>query len=300
MLKFIMMVGPFYSGKSTVAARLAKDFNAQIVSSDVIRGEWYGDESIQGDNQKIFREVYKRIFQNLADNHNVIYDATNLSSRRRMGFLKDLKQRFPYCEKICLVVVCDPDTMKKRAETRERVVPEQVVLNQLKNFQCPYYFEGWDGIWIEKTGKHMDLNKMMEDKKDMAHDNHHHLLTITEHMKTAYDFYIKNNRYLDSVVGCAIYYHDIGKYDTKVFVDKKGNKTTEAHFYGHQGVGAYYILSSDVLSLADSKLRASFYITYHMEHYLRDHDSMEKFYQIIGGELAENLKIIAVCDQRAH
>ena len=58
MTKLFMIIGLPASGKSTVAMDFAKMNNANIHSSDKIREEWYGDESIQGDNVKIFEEIF--------------------------------------------------------------------------------------------------------------------------------------------------------------------------------------------------------------------------------------------------
>ena len=84
------MVGITGAGKSTIAAQIAASTGALIVSSDAIRGEIYGDENCQTDPGKIFNIVHQRIHKALVEGKDVIMDATNLSCKRRMTFLRDL------------------------------------------------------------------------------------------------------------------------------------------------------------------------------------------------------------------
>lgn len=57
-----MLVGLPGSGKSYIAQELMeKDKNIQLFSSDKLREELWGDESIQGDNNKLFAELHNRI-----------------------------------------------------------------------------------------------------------------------------------------------------------------------------------------------------------------------------------------------
>ena len=75
MTKLFLMIGLPASGKSTLAEQIAKSEDAEIVSSDNIRKELYGDENIQGDNNKVFRILQERIINGLKNNKNMIYDA---------------------------------------------------------------------------------------------------------------------------------------------------------------------------------------------------------------------------------
>ena len=60
MTTLYVMCGLPSSGKTTYAKLLAEEIDGIVVSSDGIRAEWYGDEAIQGDPSKIFREVELR------------------------------------------------------------------------------------------------------------------------------------------------------------------------------------------------------------------------------------------------
>ena len=57
-----VMMGLPASGKSTFAKQLKDTLmsNTVIISSDSIRKEWYGSESIQGNPNKLFEEMRKR------------------------------------------------------------------------------------------------------------------------------------------------------------------------------------------------------------------------------------------------
>ena len=78
MVRLIMLCGLPGSGKSTLAKKISSKYDYTIVSSDAIRKELYGDESIQTDNSKVFRLVQDRIVDCLKNDTSVIFDATNL------------------------------------------------------------------------------------------------------------------------------------------------------------------------------------------------------------------------------
>lgn len=300
MAKLIMMVGPSYSGKSTISEELALKEDAMIVSSDRIREEWYGNEAIQGNNQKIFQEVHNRIKKFLKLDVSVIYDATNLSAKRRMAFLKDLVHSNIDCIKECHVVVADLDTINNRMKSRLRKVPYDVVKRQLMNFQCPHEYEGWDMIVLHNTGAKCDPESLLRQCEGVAHDNHHHTLDIAEHMKAAFEKYCEVHYVLDTILMFAIRYHDVGKYYTKIFQKSNGDPSEEAHYFGHQNFGAYILLCSGCCMKDSQVLRLAAIVTYHMEHYLRDDEQMRAFYDMIGEELSADLKTVAFCDKMAH
>lgn len=97
------MVGLSGSGKSTFSKGIAEQIApSEVFSSDKIREELYGDESIQGKPQKIFDILHKRVFSALKDGKNCIYDATNLKQKDRLHFLLQLEQQKINCEKFIM------------------------------------------------------------------------------------------------------------------------------------------------------------------------------------------------------
>ena len=116
--KLIMMVGIAGSGKSTLAKEVVESYeNAKIFSSDALRAELYGDENDQSHNNEVFSELHCRIRNHLREGKVAIYDATNLSMKRRMAFLQELK-RIP-CEKEAVVVLASRDKCIEQNDARE-------------------------------------------------------------------------------------------------------------------------------------------------------------------------------------
>jgi predicted kinase len=304
------MVGVAGSGKSTIAMRIASLMEEEVVllSSDAIRGEIYGDENCQRDPGRVFDIMHQRTVAALSQGISVIYDATNLSCKRRMSFLKSIAHID--CRKICAVVVATPEDIEERMKSRDRKVPMEVVHKQLCQFQCPNYYEGWDSVQIEYNSKPEDCRasyKKLGRECDISHDNHHHSLSVFDHMSKAADIAedlawkdddlsLVNERWVARI-------HDIGKPRCKTFTDRNGNATMEAHYYGHQNYGAYYSLifdNSDFdISLKDSLDNACL-IQWHMEHYLRKGEALLKFYAMFPPKFRKRLHCLEKADKAAH
>ena len=308
MAELIMMCGISGSGKSTIAMRYALTRSAIIYSSDSIREEIYGDENCQKNPGRVFDILHQRVTKALSQGFDVVYDATNLSCKRRMNFLKTIAHID--CKKTCVVVVTTPEDIEERMKLRERKVPMEVVHKQMCQFQCPNYYEGWDKIVISYNSKPEDCResyKKLGRECDIPHDNHHHSLSIFDHMSKAADVaedYAWKDEELSLVhERWVARIHDIGKPRCKSFTDKEGNPTKEAHYYGHQNYSAYYSLifdNSDFdISLKDSLDNACL-IQWHMEHYLRDGSALDKFYKMIGPKLEKRLHILEKADKAAH
>ena len=92
MTNFYMLVGLPGSGKSNIAKKMKEENpKIQIFSSDELRKELWGNENTQGNNSVLFKELHNRIKFCLENGVDCIYDATNISSKRRMAFLMDVK-----------------------------------------------------------------------------------------------------------------------------------------------------------------------------------------------------------------
>jgi predicted kinase len=305
---FTMMVGVAGSGKSTIAAQIAASTGALIVSSDAIRGEIYGDENCQTDPGKIFNIVHQRIHKALLEGKDVVMDATNLSCKRRMAFLRGLNM--PNVKKNCIVVITTPEDIEERMRTRERKVPMEVVHKQLCQFQCPNYYEGWDYITVEynsDTEACRGSYRQLWRECDIPHDNPHHTLSIKEHMNKAadvaedlawksVDLSLVNERW----VACI---HDIGKPRCKTFTDRNGNPTEIAHYRNHQNYSAYYSLIFDGADFdipEKDSLDNACLIQWHMEHYLRKGEALLKFYAMFPPKLRKRLHCLEDADRAAH
>ena len=297
MNNFYMVVGPSGVGKSTLLQNLKRnEMIDRIVSSDSIRAEFYGDASYQGDNNKVFNEVHKRIQNFLKYGLNVAYDATNLSSKRRRNFLKTISH-FDI-KKICIVLVAEPELLIKRQNERARKVSKEVIRKQLLSFQCPFYTEGWDDIWIMNYS-HCSLEDSLEKNKIPNGNSHHSTATIYEHCARAKEIakqFTAKKWFWDVAL-----YHDIGKYFCKTFINSKGEVTKDAHYYGHQNYGAYLsLLDSTYSDRIFDRLYLANLIQYHMEPYFRDEKGLMKLKEQVGLMMYEDLELLNKVDRLAH
>lgn len=143
MAKVYVMCGLPGSGKTTIAHQIAADLDAVVISSDSIREELYGDESVQGQPSVIFDTLYSRAHAAIDDNLSVILDATNVKKRDRARVFKE----FPENEIAAFVINTPVEVCKQRNGERERVVPEYVIDRMAKSFELPTREEGFVKIY---------------------------------------------------------------------------------------------------------------------------------------------------------
>lgn len=303
MNKLFMMIGIPASGKTSLAEQIAKSEGAEIVSSDNIRKELYGNENIQGDSNEVFKTVENRIINGLKNNKNMIYDATNINYKRRMSFLQKIRKL--KIEKIAIMVATPYEQCLIRNSQRERQVPEEVIKRMYFNFYVPQYFEGWDDIQIKYTNNHMFF---FGDLEDIEQDNPHHKLTVLEHCKKTEEILNKQNGQLSIPINLAGRLHDIGKLKTKTFINSKGEKTNIAHFYNHEKVSAYdslfYVnLRSRIEMMKDEEfaLETIKLIQWHMLPWTEMSEKTEqKYKKLLGENFWKDLMILHKADEEAH
>jgi predicted kinase len=129
--KLIMMVGCPGSGKSSAAAEISKNLGKTIViSSDEIRGEIHGDESVQSNPGYVFYIFYNRVKEALRQGYSVVMDATNVKRKDRKHALAsvDLAEDGIVPEKICVVIDTPLYLCLEQNEMRERHVPDDVII----------------------------------------------------------------------------------------------------------------------------------------------------------------------------
>lgn len=233
--RLFFLVGLSGSGKSTFSKFVEQIAPSKVFSSDKIREELYGDESVQGKPQKVFDILHKRICCALKDGKNCIYDATNLKQKDRLHFLLQLEQQKINCEKICCVMCVPFEICIERDLRRERTVGKAVIMRQMKSFEMPCPEEGWDRI-ITLRNYYSNLYSIEKyyQMEDQSHDNPFHKETIKQHFK------LVEMRATDKkeAIQLAARYHDLGKFFTKEF------KNGIAHYYSHEKVSAYLWLTS--------------------------------------------------------
>lgn len=292
-----MFIGIPGCGKSTHARKMMeKDSSIVIVSSDAIRKELYGSEEDQSHNQEVFNEVFKRTRAALANDLHVIVDATNLSRKRRIAFLK----QFNNCEKRATVFAVPFEVCCERNSSRERIVPQYAMDRMYRSFQPPHYAEGFDDIQIvgSKDIDTMYIFKCEQENIKTSHDNSHHTFSCGIHCFEA-ELYIKNKYPNEVDLQMAARFHDVCKYKCKVFHNAKGEPTEEAHYYNHENVSAYDFIVHYFLMPPQRVIHIANLIANHMVFYAGE-QATEKRRKLYGEKFWSDLEKIHEADLAAH
>jgi predicted kinase len=296
-MRLILLVGLPGSGKTTYAKNLIEN-DASIVwlSSDKIRQELYGDESIQGDANKVFTLMQSRARDNLLQGRTVIYDATNVNRKSRKSAIALTKGTGATVE--AHIVWCPYEDCINRDLSRDRTVGEEVIHKFLYRWETPYYDEGIDKIVVvhnvsnEFDTKH--YHETLTQKMMIPHENPHHTLGVYEHCLCAYEQAFKGCN--DKVVIEGARLHDIGKPMAKFYAkDSEGNVTKLAHYYNHHNIGGYLVLGCFEEKENDFAIDVSWLITNHMEPFF---DS--SYYKKTSGLLRERIDTLHNYDLNAH
>lgn len=273
--EFIMLVGLPGSGKSTF---IEKEYsNYHVHSSDAIREELSGDVNNQEINKQVFEVLHKRVKEDLINGISVVYDATNISWKRRKAFLQELTRI--QCYKLCLLMATPFEVCVQRNQTRERVVPYAVLERMYKNFDIPWYNEGWDNIEIIYENQAMqsfygDWSSFITTHFHFDQENIWHKETLGDHCLKTLKYVQAKSSELNAIneweTKMAAALHDCGKPFCKTFKDSKGNESASAHYYNHENVGAYNSLFYGKEECVDSLFVAAL-IRYHMIlHFFKD------------------------------
>lgn len=285
----ILLVGIPGSGKSTYARNYILDYPKQVIhlSSDSIRAELYGDESIQGNPAEVFSLMQKRAIEALNNGNDVIYDATNITRKDRAGIIGIC----PKFAKIEAHIIWAPiEECVKRDASRDRTVGKEVIDRMLKRFQAVYYDEGIDEIKIVRpddfsSGKY---EVSCRQKMYIPHDNPHHTLCVYDHCQEAFEEACCYS--VGSGVCIAALWHDVGKPYVKAFVDSKGNPCETAHYYQHQCVGAYLSYG-----LSETTPYIAWLISTHMDPFMNT-----KYYNNLPPFLKMDIDLLHEADLHAH
>lgn len=334
MADFYMLVGLMGSGKSTLAEKLFYEISeSMIISSDETRKYLFGDVSFQGDNAKVFEEMKIQTEKALKDGINVIYDATNLSRKKRMALIKNLK----FADKKIVFYVAT--SFKRCVENdldRTRNVEYYVIARAYKQLQIPIKSEGWDEIHTIYNKKDFELTDMRAEihynalmsivnNKDvtcesfelelssisedfsnirgLSQDSKYHHFSVSRH--TYYVFkYIKElamdkKRKEDLLI--ASIFHDTGKYFCKSFINHKGAPTRYASFIGHE------LVSSQIADLTLYELgfdrdrinNITTLIQFHMDLNQEGDKVMSRLEKLLTPEQIEDLLILHEADLSA-
>lgn len=277
-----------------------------VISSDKIREEVFNDIEDQNHNSEVFDLMKRRTKESLSQGHVAIYEATNISSKRRRALLKELNKY--YDKAICLfkykrLIACQIDN-----EKRDKKVPSDVIDRMYRNFEIPHKSEGFDEIIVdfdEKTNLYLSNKskgsigflkdellaiETYDDYKrllcqlglnqcvDMPQDSKWHTLSLSKHMYFCFRA-IREYHWHDINLVIASMLHDISK--PKVRTEDKDQKY--AHYYGHENASAYDVI--DILLRyvridIEDILEIAWLIGNHMK--LKNNIDKDKFSNIIG------------------
>lgn len=301
---FTMLVGLAASGKSTWAAEHLLDGEVYL-SSDAIRAELFGSEEDQTHNGEVFQIMERRAIMALKMNHSVLYDATNLNSKRRAALLKNLQNAVHEdFYKECIIFAVPFEECCEHNRNRERVVPTHAMNRMLKSFQPPWYSEGWNAIRFSKLADHNFKETFAEvcGLRNISQDNPHHQLTIGDHCIEAFNAAMTIESPFYSTIAIAALLHDTGKVETQTYTLPNGEPCEDAHYYNHENVSAYKALCMRFNNFDESWLYISLLISLHMLHYANE----DTFYNTIrkfewgGYQLRTDLELLYKCDLAAH
>lgn len=293
-----IMIGLSASGKSTKAKELATEHNAIIISSDSIRGE-FGEVIDQSNNNEVFKIFHQRIKENLSKGINVIADATNISMKSRRQIFETVKNIG--CEIIGYVLTKPIDKCVEDNIYREYPVPHHVIQKQMMNYQIPFYEEGFDKIVIDacEYGYVDDdfINTCKNKMKGFNQNNPHHNEDLLSHCRTV--FYALQEKTFNLRILLASLVHDYGK-----ILTQKTDENGVSHYYQHENVGTYYLLSNHMSIIASTYMNESeilemlFYVNYHMMPMNWNSDkAIDKWNKIFGEEKFNNLILFNQCDK---
>ena len=257
------------------------------LSSDKIREELYGNESIQGNPAEVFSLMQKRAVEALNEGRDVLYDATNITRKDRSAII-GLCPKFAEIE--AHIIWAPIETCIERDASRDRTVGKEVIDRMLKRFQAVYYDEGIDEIKVIKPDKFNSWSyyENVMGAMNIPHDNHHHTLSIYQHCKEAYEELECNTKNKPLLVSA--WYHDIGKPYVKSFTDSKGDPCDEAHYYQHQCVGAWMSYG-----LNDINPYSAWLISTHMDPFLNT-----KYWRNLPDFLKRDVDLLHEADLAAH
>lgn len=283
-----VMVGLPGSGKSTIAEKLISGIhNSKIFSSDEYRKSLLGDIEDQSQNQKVFDTLLKDLKMFLCCGYvTAVFDATNVTVKSRRKVFDSVRNLG--CRVIAVVVPTTIEQCIENNEKRDRVVPIPVLFKMMRQFEMPQKFEGFDDVFIycptySGTVGYDDAAGTIVKMFEFDQHNKHHKYTLGEH-----SYNLAKNYPLQSILYYAGLWHDVGKMHTQSFTEDG-----QAHYYSHENVSAYYLLSHRYLTKLNTSdlCECLFYINNHMHirDIIKSEKAINKYKQFWGEERFRNL-----------
>lgn len=312
----LMLVGIPGSGKSTLAKQVKDTWefasSIEILSSDALRQELYGDVNHQADNTELFLKLHRRIKDLLRNGISVVYDATNINKKRRIAFLKELKSI--NCKAICCAVMTPYETCVRFNKERNRSVPTEVVRKMWLNWQPPHISEGFDEVIFHSSvaddvsSIYPTIQSLFDPQNGIMNydqNNMHHQYTLGMHCLHTM-LYTMQHRPDNTDLHIAALLHDIGKLYTQSYVNMNGQYDGNCHYYNHHCVSAYesvlYMMHMKNMTNKRMSYIANL-IFYHMHPYLSWKHSLSaktRDSKLLGEDMFADIMQLHAADLSAH
>jgi predicted kinase len=330
--RFLMLVGLPASGKSTFVIELMDGRDDIVyVSSDELREKMLGDVNNQDKNGDVFENMLELTKHYLSQGIHVIYDATNISRKRRKHLLTQLPKGV---HKTAVYMATPYKVVVEQNNSRERVVPQDVIDRMYKTLQIPIYTEGWDNIVFHHHDETLngEYPKQFSDAVragvlfnregydlmgflasyfdeffpiyDLPQDSKWHQFSVSRHIYYVYREVLENwdeNDFDKEVMLWASLLHDTGKAFCKSFYSRKGEEMRYAQFIGHEYVGSQIAVPLlKRLGFDDIFIhKVATLIQFHM--YLLDANAnKQKLIDRVGEDTYKKLEFLRDADTIAH
>lgn len=303
MVKLYVMIGIPGSGKSFISEKLAKKYDAIIFSSDKYRLKVCGDENCQDKNQEVFSLLYKELRQALIEGKNCIFDATNVTRKDRARIFNQING-ISNVEVTAYVMRTPFEVCIENDLNRERTVGYEVIKKFLYKYEFPQRFEGFSDIIIDGFPI---LNEQYENEiatphffeiidkmKEWDQENPHHIHCLYDHcFLLAEHFPEATSKWFAGIL------HDVGKMFTR-FYDEQGI----AHYYNHDYVGTYFILSELIDFFSGDSQDFIEHLLFLVNYHMRGHkdfrgDNEQKYRKLFGDDWYNDLILFADADVKA-
>ena len=148
-----MMIGIQGAGKTTFAKELAKEINAEIVSTDGVRMANPGISE-----ELVWPYVYKKVAECVKNNIEVIFDATSITPKVRKRFIENVELHDVKCVIGAYYFDVDKNICAKRVEKRNMDnsqinIPIEVIYSHSDRLIPPTLEEGFKFIKIIRDGE---------------------------------------------------------------------------------------------------------------------------------------------------
>ncbi|WP_083998094.1 WYL domain-containing protein [Picosynechococcus sp. PCC 7003] len=146
-----ILIGAPASGKTCIGGYcISKNKNYNLISTDNLRNQLFGNENTQGDWNLIEKEIFNQITEGLKQKQNIIYDATNAKRAWRISLIQKLRESIdPNIEIVGWHLKTPLAVCKTWNSERSRQVPEEVIeeyYQALKQFP-PIAAEGFTAVY---------------------------------------------------------------------------------------------------------------------------------------------------------